>query len=296
MKTKHSILRRFSAMLLLLALFAGFSFTAYAGKGVGNTEPEVLHTDSPLYGKKALFCGDSICAASGADYSNMTRWGWAGRIARDYGMVYANRGVDGASISNVRGTNTIIAQLEAEANQGDTYDFVILEGGGNDGWDMAEIGTISDSTELNSFDESTFAGGLENLFCYAKTYFPNATIGYIMTFQIPVAFGNLNNMTGYYKVAEEICDKWDIPYLDLHSDKEFNELMNIEQGETTVDKIHPNGKGYDLIYPRVAEFMEYMVSPSAPVAVWIVSAAGIVVAAAVVIVAIVITKRKKKNA
>lgn len=297
MKAKHSILRRLAAAVLLPALFAGFMITAHAGLGVGNVEPEVLHTDSPLYGKSALFCGDSICAASAYDYSNMPRWGWAGRIGRDYGMTWTNRGIDGASVSNVRGTNTVIAQLKQEYKTVTDYDFVILHGGTNDGWDRAPIGEMSDSTEPDSFDETTFAGGLENLFCYAKMYYPDAYIGYIINFRTPVAYGDLNDMTAYYDVAKQICDKWEIPYLDLYSDDHLNnDILQVETTTYTADKIHPNGQGYDLIYPYIAEFMENIAASKTSPVVWVAAGAAAVVVVAAVIGAVIIVKSRKKSA
>lgn len=235
----------------------------FAGDGKGNTEPEKLHTDSPLYEKKALFCGDSICAAAVFDYSNMNRWGWAGRIARDYGMSYTNKGLDGASVSNVRGDNTILAQLQSA--KGKTYDFVILQGGTNDGWDNAPVGEMTAADKKTGFDPSTFAGGLETLFSYAKRSFPTAKIGYIINYQTPTkAYGTLDDMSAYYDLAKKICDKWEIPYLDLYNNAEINQkVLQMTSGRFAGDKIHLNGRGYDRIYPYIAAFMEQLVTEDA---------------------------------
>lgn len=73
------LLRCAAALCIGAATLLLCAAPVFAGDGKGNTEPEKLHTDSPLYEKKALFCGDSICAAAVFDYSNMNRWGWGGQ-------------------------------------------------------------------------------------------------------------------------------------------------------------------------------------------------------------------------
>ena len=84
-----------------------------------------------LKGKTALFCGDSIVMASTHDTKHAAFYGWPGRIKDQYGMsVGKNVGVDGASVSNCRGNNTVVNQVIN--NSKTKYDFVILEGGVND--------------------------------------------------------------------------------------------------------------------------------------------------------------------
>lgn len=48
---------------------------------------------------------------------------------------------------------------------------MILQGGTNDGWDNAPVGEMTAADKKTGFDPSTFAGGLETLFSYAKRSF-----------------------------------------------------------------------------------------------------------------------------
>ncbi|MBE6672381.1 MAG: hypothetical protein E7599_02535 [Ruminococcaceae bacterium] len=221
--------------------------------GTLSATTEVTVTD-PLKGAGAAFCGDSICMASTWDKDHQW-WGWAGRLNRDYEFsVYANKGCDGASVSNCRKQNTIVNQVLG-LSRSLKLDFLVLHGGVNDGWDKIEVGTIAKDYEVSSFDVSTFAGGLEHLFHTAKRQFPNAKICYIINFRMNTSVGNLKNMTPYYQVAKVICKKWNVPYLDLYDDAEFNSVFDWKTNKYLPDQIHPNSAGYDVIYPFIARFM-----------------------------------------
>ena len=207
-----------------------------------------------LKGKTAAFLGDSICMASTFDKEHQW-WGWAGRIDRDYGFAsYVNKGCDGASVSDCRKQNRVIFQLERIKDQ--NFDYLMLHGGVNDAWDSREVGQMTDSFDVKDFDISTYAGGLEELFYTAKKYFPETKIGFIVNFRSISTIGRLSDMTEYFETAKKICEKWNIPYLDLFFDDDFNEnVLEYKTKNKLADYIHPNSAGYDVLYPRVAEFM-----------------------------------------
>ncbi len=215
-------------------------------------------TIAALRGKRALFLGDSITAASTYDTYHKS-WGWPRRIQRAYELSGAmNAGVDGASISTVRGANRVLAQLER--NKSGRFDYVVLHGSTNDAWDSAPVGvmTAEDCFDVAQFDTSTFAGGLEELFARTKEYYPNAKIGYIINFRFHAGTpGRMGDMTEYVEVGKQICDKWGIPYLDLYNNEEVtNTLQSGVSAFCFGDSgIHPNSMGYDVLYPYIAEFM-----------------------------------------
>ncbi len=236
----------------------------------------VVVKESVLNGKSALFTGDSICAAAADDdffnnyyYGNTTstaEWGgWAGRVGMFYGLEYlSNYGVSGASLSTTR-DRWYNAPASTSKQQGRIYwqvtkaadyyyDYVILHGGVNDAWDAAPVGTMSDSFELEDFDLSTYAGGLEATFYYATKYHPESAIGYIINFEAPLhTSGNISTMGNYFEEGKKICEKWGIPYLDLFT------TLNAETFDTNIytkDLIHPNAAGYNIIGEHVAQWME----------------------------------------
>ena len=102
---------------------------------------------NPLYQKSVLFVGDSLCEAAcelkTEEYAPIA--GWAGRIIRNNEMSGLNKSCGGASMSDCRGWNIVINQLIAMTSN--DYDYVILEGGGNDAWDSIPVGDITEGFE-----------------------------------------------------------------------------------------------------------------------------------------------------
>lgn len=221
-------------------------------------DPRFPRVKSPLEGKKALFCGDSITAAAVYDYKDILRWGWAGRVSSATGLAYINMGCDGASLSSCRGENRILRQINWAKEE--KYDFVVLHGGVNDGWDSNAVGKMAEGFELSDFDTTTCAGGLEELLYYTKKFFPTSKIVYIVNYKTPSSkIGRLSNMDEYFTEILKILKKWNIPTLDLYNDEEFSKEFKVAEKVNTADFVHPVGCGYDLIYPYVQKFLESQV-------------------------------------
>ena len=220
-----------------------------------------------LTGKSVLFVGDSITEAICEVNIPQTRLmaGWPGRIGLANDMFFVNKGLSGASVSNCRGSNTVINQLMSMKNY--DFDLVIMHGGVNDAWDSAPVGAMTALTNKDetAFDQTTFAGGLEYLFWYATTYYPDAVKGYIINFRLPgSAIGRLSDMSEYFEVARAICDKWEIPYLDLYTNDEINDRLKGTTRYALGDYIHPNDRGYDILYPYVEQFCQCIMAGGDP--------------------------------
>ena len=271
-------MRRFLSLVLcaLLLMSALSAMMVSCGKeSAGGKEDEKENTvpESPaekvniLKGKSALFVGDSITEAicEAGIPALASRAGWPGRIGTANNMRVVNKGLSGASVSNCRASNTVLAQLQAMKNQ--SFDLVILHGGVNDAWDSAPVGQMTDTDNFDekTFDQSTFAGGLEYLFWYAKENYPKSTLGYIINFKLPGAtIGRLSDMSEYFDEAKRICEKWDIPYLDLYDNDELNVRMKGTTRYAMGDYIHPNDRGYDILYPYVEDFCKCIMEGKDP--------------------------------
>ncbi len=219
----------------------------------------------PLYRKSALFMGDSIC--DGSHEGGFFYRGWAGRIGEVNCMEYVNAGLSSSSISTCREDHPagrILRQLQN--NKDGNYDYVIMHGGVNDAWDSAPVGEVSDGFDVSSFDTTTFAGGLEELFYYATQYYPKAALGYIINYDIKNATQTegVNDMSAYFTVAKEICDKWNIPYLDLYWNEDVADTLKVGTNKYLYDYIHPDTLGYDQLYPFIEEWMEELTPYAAP--------------------------------
>lgn len=250
-----------SLFTLTIAMTLGacvqFLFSAGAASAAGN--------GSVLYGRSALFIGDSITYGS---RDSATYKSWAGRIGQKNKMEYINAGVGGTSISSCRATKQgrIIEQLNKY--EGKSFDYVIMHGGVNDAWDMAAVGSVSEGFDSSGFDVSSFAGGLEETFARAKELFPDAVYGFIMNNALPKCpYGNISDMSAYMAVAKQVCEKWGVSYLDLYNDLEFcYNVLRVDTSDYFGDDYycHPNAAGYDLIAPVVEEWMESLPRPNYP--------------------------------
>lgn len=251
-------MKKLLSVLMAFVLLATCCMGLLVSAETAKVEPEV-DPESPLYKKMALFVGDSICEAikEQQDPEYKYRFGWGGRILYNNEMRGVNIGKSGASMSDCRGANTILAQLQRYASTGSNFDYVIIHGGVNDAWDSCAVGTMTEGFD-GPFDMTTFAGGLETTFKFAKENFPNAYLGYIINFSIPNSRQtSLSDMSAYFTVAKEICDKWEIPYLDFYFDDDFNKnIMKTHTDENLYDYIHCRTSGYEILTPRIEAWME----------------------------------------
>ena len=195
--------------------------------------------------------------------------------------------------------NRIISQVEAA--KGNTYDYVILHGGINDGMDSIPVGTMTDSTDVADFDITTFAGALEELFARTQEYFGDtAQIGYIVNYQTPLSVwgGETQDMSEYVEVALPICDKWNVSYLDLYDDQDFNQnVLKVSTKDNLSDYLHPTDSGYDLLAPKIGAWMETLAQDDDSSLAWIIS--GSVLGGVIIIGAttgLVLVRRRRKSA
>lgn len=129
----------------------------------------------------------------------------------------------------------------------------------NDAYKHATIplGTITNGYE-SAYDEYTFSGALESLLKMAQQNWPGKKIGFIVTFKVPSA-GSSNGETfyNYMQRAKEICKKWSVPYVDLFNESNLNYyLEDIKTNFSSGDGLHPNTAGYDVIYPKIREWIK----------------------------------------
>lgn len=220
-------------------------------------------TSSPLYGKTALFCGDSI---GWGQWDDGKRLAFAGRIAEQYGMKVKNESVGGSSFTPVR-SERIIDQIKPKRSK-TAYDYVILQGGVNDAWgnvttgETAPVGKVTDSFDVKQFNTKTYAGALEEFFYYTFQYYPNARVGYIYTFATPTSgLGRTGDMSEYYAAADAVCAKWGVQVLDLYHDRYVsNTMLEVKTAPNAYlkDALHPTAAGYDRLAPYIGAWMERM--------------------------------------
>lgn len=217
-----------------------------------------------LYGKTAIFDGDSICQGSSAE-DNLS--GWAGRIGNSNDMAWHNYGRGGGTIAQTEGAYWIGGNIDAILAEHPALDYLILEGGTNDADALGEsgIGTFDPDDKGGAYDTATFSGALETLLYKAVTYYPNAKIGFIIAHMMGTSTSARRK---FFDRAAEICKKWGVPVIDLwhtshldrrltaHWDSALDIAGNIAAGSLYTDGQHLTSKGYEVITPKIEAWMK----------------------------------------
>lgn len=208
-------------------------------------------TVNPYKGKMIVGFGDSVFAG----------WGWK----EGTGIIQPlkEKYPDATWINKAEsGANMAVTSSPAHTpivNQITTYtgaaDAIIFDGGVNDINNSIPIGSIESGYDA-SYNTGTFCGAMESALQYIMDRYPLAVKLYI----IPHSFAKDNSyVDSIYSKAIEICEKWNMPYLDMrvysqiamtsaNKDK-YTYNPNSKKG----DGVHPNETWYRTFYSPVVD-------------------------------------------
>lgn len=229
---------------------------------------------NPLYGKKIVFDGDSICHATSENRETEER-GWAYRIGNRNGMDWRNVGVSGGTITaelyaGESPRHWVSRYIDTIYAEHPDLDYLILEGGTNDadllGANSEQFGTVNIGDYGGNYDDKTFCGACESLFYKAINKFPTAKIGFVIAQKMgrtSKGYGENYNRRAYFLKIKEICKKWGISCLDLWDESPLNPMIkayydiglteeeNVAAGSAYTDGQHLTAVGYDIISPKI---------------------------------------------
>lgn len=217
-----------------------------------------------LYGKTAVFLGDSICAGTTVDAdSGYYNYGWGGIIGESNKMTWKNYGMNGGTItelSAVQSSRWLTTQADTAITEHPAADYVIFEGGCNDADQMKDALLGEISSDYATFDTTTFSGAFESLVLKLLTNYPTAKIGYIIPQKMYAQ--NDHTATGhvhrrFFDRAIEICEKWGIPYVDLWKGNPLNPKLSTA-GTFYTDGQHLTLEGYQRITPQIEAWMRML--------------------------------------
>lgn len=170
--------------------------------GAGSSE-----TYGTYKGKILVSCGDSILAG----------WGWQEGtgffqpLKEKYtNATWINKAESGANMAVTSSPNhtPIVTQIKSLTG---TINGIMFDGGVNDANNGIPIGSVTDSYD-STFNESTFCGALESAIQFLMNNYPLT----VKFFVLPYRFSkNDSSLLNVYDKSIEICEKWEMPYLDF---------------------------------------------------------------------------------
>lgn len=217
----------------------------------------------PLFGKKIVYDGDSICY--GAGYTG----GYAKIIAELTGGTYENQAQGGGRLvtKGSHSRHSVVDNLPNLPTDGDLYCF---EGGVNDYWTSGmKLGTFDYSNFEGELDTTTVCGALETIFRYALNNFVGKPVCFVIAHKVqetaykPNSSGN--TFKEYHDAMVGICQKYSIPYYDAFAESGLNGWNDAHNEEffTDGDGCHPNEAGYRRYYvPQLLELFRKIIPQS----------------------------------
>ena len=192
---------------------------------------------NPYKNKTIVAFGDSILAG----------WGWKEGtgiiqpLKEKYpDATWINKAESGANmaVTSSPAHTPIVNQITSYTGAADA---IILDGGVNDKNNGLPIGSIETNYDA-SYNTSTFCGALERSLQYIMDRYPLAVKLYI----IPHSFAKDNSyVDSIYSKAIEICDKWNMPYLDMRKCSQIA-MTSVNKDKYTYN---PNSKKGDGVHP-----------------------------------------------
>ena len=212
---------------------------------------------NPYKNKTIVAFGDSIVAG----------WGWkegTGIITplkeKYNGATWINKAESGANmaVTSSPAHTPIVTQIK---NYTGAADAIIFDGGVNDINSSIPVGSIESGYDA-SYNTRTFCGALESALQHIMDRYPLAVKLYI----IPHSFAKDNSyVDSIYSKAIEICDKWNMPYLDMRKYSQIA-MTSVNKDKYTYnpnskkgDGVHPNETWYRTFYcPVIDQALQYL--------------------------------------
>lgn len=235
--------RSFSFLLVLFFLISGTVFS--------QAETDTLKLQESFnYGKSVAVFGGSVSVIPESDSAKVL---WEERL----GMTITNYGVPGAGFSSLQGKS-----MQQQVDEAGVFDIYILWASTNDYTNDRAIGTYTDYSEFDNYDEeklTTQAGGIN--YCIKKIYEinPKATIYF---FTSSKAFNDRGAYDPFYSegmvkhvnMQKKISELHGVPVLDQFLLGGYN-IYNKDLYYR--DAIHMNELGYKKIGELQVSFLAF---------------------------------------
>lgn len=219
---------------------------------------------NPLYGKTAVFFGDSLCQGKGD-----AAGGWASWIQRENpSMNCINCGVGGYTF--LQGSEKWFDGGENQASLPEDADYIIIQGYTNGMYGKKSkkpLGTIDEndySVTVQSCDTSTYSGEMEKLILQCLDRWRGKKLGFIVSYKAVSHLDSSNPYRQFTKQMLACCRKYSIPVLNLqeestvpcYTQEDIDEYFYKKENAAHGDGVHLNAKGNAIISSKIEAWMK----------------------------------------
>lgn len=188
--------------------------------------------ESPLYGKRIIFLGSSVTYGEAADGYSFVDY-----LEEKDGIKAVKEAVSGTTLTD-SGGDSYVQRMKNNIDKDMEADAFVCQLSTNDATQRMPLGEIADTKELEDFDTGTVTGAIEYIIGYASESWDCPVIFYTNS-----KFGH----KGYEEMIDVMTDiqkKWNIGFIDMYNDTEFNDISDEQKKEYMADYIHPTRQGY----------------------------------------------------
>ena len=222
---------------------------AYFSLSYDTSEPGTLK------GKQVLCIGDSITwldSTDGVAPDTSLLAGYQKQL-RKSGAIVDSVGVNGGTLVNMVGENSIYRGLLNVDPDYTLYDDIIIEGGLNDIRVTAPIGVVADTYEDPNVTTSNVVGAIGAIIQMIRADNPTCNI-YLCT-PLPTGDANRNyaKMMTYREAMIKTATYWGVPVIDLTTVAQRD--IATAPLAFTYDRTHPNNEGMEIIGKAITSSM-----------------------------------------
>lgn len=225
------------------------SLNGYATESYVKNEIAKVHPQSPYYGKKAVFLGDSQ-----TEYNNHKTKVYYSWVQEILGLSSIKQyGIGGTSIAKKNETDNT-AMCVRYINMDEDADLIFVMGGVNDVWFNTQLGTMGDTNPL------TFYGAMDTLCKGLYNKYPTKLIVFIT----PTEQNNENcissNTIGtcvsdYANAMRRVCVKYGIRVFDAHAILGIYPYIEANSSYYTTDGLHFNDTAQEKLGRELCKYL-----------------------------------------
>lgn len=203
-----------------------------------NPKLDMKKDDDNLNGKKIIFLGSSITYGAASKGISFVEY-----LTTEYEVKGIKEAKSGTTLAG-KNKNSYLNRLRKLNFVNTKIDAVVCQLSTNDARFGYEIGEMSQSFNLESFDTETTLGAIEYIIKYVQTKWCCPVIFYTCIRENDVTYKQLVNHLYRLKT------KWDIHIIDVYNNDELNKLDKSDK-EMMADDSHPTKKGYRYLYTPI---------------------------------------------